>query len=249
MLNIIGLGLWDERDLTFRALDVLKASERVYLEGYTSYYNGDLQKLKDLIGKDVVVLGREDLEQTPEDTVLAGGEVSLLVMGDPLSATTHADLLMRAAEKGVKTRIIHNASVMTAVAETGLQLYKFGRTTTIAYPEGNYFPKSPYEVVKENKMRGLHTLCLLDVKSNEKRYMTINEGIELLLKMEEDRMQNQIKKTTPCIGVARLGGDTVIKYGSAEQLMNEDFGGPPHTLIIPSKLHEMEEEFLKKHKV
>ncbi|MBU0762082.1 MAG: diphthine synthase, partial [Candidatus Altiarchaeota archaeon] len=122
------------------------------------------------------------------------------------------------------------------------QIYKFGRTTTIAYPEGSYFPKSPYDVVKENHMRGLHTLCLLDVKADEKRYMTVGEGTQLLLKMEYERMQNQIREDTQIVGVARLGSeDAVIAYGSLKKISNYVFGEPPHALIVPGKLHEMEE--------
>ena len=245
MLYLIGLGLHDENDLSLKAVDVLRNSDRVYFESYTSFFNGDLGRLRELCGKEVVPLKRSDLEEKPEENVLAGGEVALLVAGDPFAATTHADLVLRAWKKGIKVRAIHNSSIHSAVGETGLQLYKFGRTTTIAYPEGKYFPTSPYDVVKENKTRGLHTLCLLDVKAEEGRYMTVNEGIQLLLRMENKQLQNQFKENTPCVGAARLGGDdAAIRYGTAAQLLKENFGGPPHALIIPAKLHPMEKEML-----
>lgn len=35
-LFVIGLGLFDEKDITLRALEAVKSSERVYLEAYTS---------------------------------------------------------------------------------------------------------------------------------------------------------------------------------------------------------------------
>lgn len=250
MLNLIGLGLSDESGLTLKALEILKNSDNVYLEGYTSKCNFKLEGLEGLIGKKITVLGRKDVEETPGDTLLKPGENSLIVLGDPLVATTHSDLFLRAKDSMIKTRVIHNASIYSAVAETGLQIYKFGRTTTIAYPEGSYFPKSPYDVVKENHMRGLHTLCLLDVKTDQDRYMSVSEAVELLLRMEYERMQNIIREDTPMVGVARIGADdAVIKYGSAKQLMNEKFGGPPHTLIVTGKLHEMEHEMLALYKV
>lgn len=63
-------------------------------------------------------------------------DVSLLVVGDPLwcvsgrflchsnllSATTHTDIVIRAKQIGVRVEIIHNASVMAAVASSGLQV-------------------------------------------------------------------------------------------------------------------------------
>ncbi|MFH0862114.1 MAG: diphthine synthase [Candidatus Altiarchaeota archaeon] len=286
MLNLIGLGLYDEKDLTIRALEALKASDRVYFESYTSFFNGDLKKLSEMCGQEIIPLKRADLEEHPEDNVLKQSpvsspqssrqfsvlslqssedrrtetedsqdrrpkteNVSLLVMGDPLAATTHSDLIIRAEKAGIKVKIIHSSSVYSAVAETGLQLYMFGKTVTIAYPEGKYFPMSPYDGLKDNRQRGLHTLCLLDVKADEGRYMTVNEGIDLLMKMECSKMQNQFRRDTLCVGVARLGGDTVIKYGPASKLSAEDFGGPPHVLIVPGKLHFMEEEMLNRFRV
>ncbi|MBD3388906.1 MAG: diphthine synthase [Candidatus Altiarchaeales archaeon] len=249
MLYLIGMGLHDERDLSLKAVEALRGCERVYLESYTSCFNGDINRLQEMLGKEVVLLDRKDLEENPEENVLAGGEVGLIVMGDPMVATTHSDLVLRAREKGAEVKVIHSSSVYSAIAETGLQIYKFGRTTTIAYPEGDYFPKSPYEALKENHMRGLHTLLLLDVKADEGRYMTVNEGIKYLLMMEESCLQNQFKKDSKCVGVARLGGDTAIRYGTAEEVIKEEFGGPPHILIVPGKMHYMEEEMLKAYEV
>ena len=52
--------------------------------------------------------------------------VSFLVAGDPLCATTHTDLFLRAVKMGVKVEVIHNASIMNAIAACGLSLYRFG---------------------------------------------------------------------------------------------------------------------------
>lgn len=42
------------------------------------------------------------------------------------SATTHTDLQLRAHEKGIEVKVVHNASIMNAVGICGLQLYRFG---------------------------------------------------------------------------------------------------------------------------
>lgn len=48
--------------------------------------------------------------------------------------------------------VIHNASVMGAVASCGLQLYNFGQTVSIPLWEGNWEPDSFYEKIKVNKV-------------------------------------------------------------------------------------------------
>jgi len=73
--------------------------------------------------------------------------------------------------------------------------------------------------------------------------MTVNDGVEILLKIEEKKKQNIFAKDTLCIGCARLGSkDQIIQAGTAEELLGYDFGKPPHCLIVPGKLHFMEEE-------
>ena len=47
------------------------------------------------------------------------------VVGDPFGATTHSDLFIRAREKGIQTRVVHNASIMNAIGCCGLQVFKF----------------------------------------------------------------------------------------------------------------------------
>ncbi|MFH1126413.1 MAG: diphthine synthase [Candidatus Altiarchaeota archaeon] len=247
MLYLVGLGLFDELDLSLRGLEKLKDSDKVYLELYTNFYHGDLKKLEKLCDKKIVILKRSDIEEHPDENVLKDAQkkvVSLLVPGDPMVATTHIDLALRARKKGIEVKVIHSSSVYSAVAETGLQIYKFGKTTTLAYPESSYFPTSPYDAIKENRDRGLHTLCLLDVKADEQKYMTVDDGIRILLEIEKKKKQGIFTEETLCVGVSRLGGDTLIKYGKAAELMKIDYGKPPQILVIPGKLHYLEEEAL-----
>ena len=45
-LSLIGLGLWDEKDLTLRGIEEAKKSNEVFLDTYTGIWNGNLKKLE-----------------------------------------------------------------------------------------------------------------------------------------------------------------------------------------------------------
>lgn len=246
MLYLIGLGLHDAKDLSIKGLEAVKACESVYAELYTNAYD-DIEGARHLAGKEIVILKRSEMEETRIQHILKEAQesnVALLVPGDPMVATTHVDLVLRARKASIDCKIIHSSSVYSAIGETGLQIYKFGKTASLVYPEKNYFPLTPYGILKENLERGLHTLLLLDVRAEEKRYMTVNEGINLLLEMEKQKKEGMFSLDTLCVGVARLGGESTIKAGKAGDLMKDVFGKPPHCIVVPGNLHYMEEEAL-----
>ncbi len=249
VLYIIGLGLYDEKDITLRGLEAINACEKVYLEGYTAVLNTDLKKLESLYNKNIVKLNREQIEQTPNESFLEEAKhknIALLVIGDPMSATTHIDLLLRARQIGINVKIIHNASIITAVGKTGLQVYKFGKTTSIPFSTKSFKPVTCYEVLGQNKRAGLHTLFLLDLDPVNNKFMTVNEAIKYLLELENSQKAGFFTPQTYCVGVARIGGDNeILKSGKASELMDYDFGGPMHSLIVPGRLHYMEELALK----
>jgi diphthine synthase len=98
------------------------------------------------------------------DQILEGADeldVALLVGGDPFSATTHTDLVLRAKEKGLQVEIVHNASILNAVGCCGLQLYNFGETISIPYWTDVWQPDSFFDKIIKNYKNKLHTLCLL----------------------------------------------------------------------------------------
>src|SRR3989338_5580684 len=232
MLYIIGLGLSDAKDITMKGLEAVKKCSKIYLENYTSSFQATKEELETLYKKPIILADREMIEKN-SDKILgnSGNEnIALLVIGDPMGATTHIDFILRAKEKKIPIKIIHNASIINAVGITGLQLYKFGKTTSICYKEGNW----------------LHTLCLFDIKKDENRYMSIKEAIQTLLEIENKRKENIFTENTLCVGCARICSDTeIIKSGKASDLLKLDFCGPLHCLIVPGKLHFMEEEALK----
>lgn len=253
VLYFIGLGLYDEKDISLRGLEAIKKCDAVYLENYTSILSCDVKKLEKLYGKKIILSSREQVENKAEDTILKNAlskDVAFLVIGDPMSATTHIDLRLRAEKAGIECIVVHNASVFSAVGVTGLQLYKFGRTTSIPFSEEKWHPETPYGVIKENKKNGLHTLILLDLRPGEKKFMTVNQAIEYLLSIEGKRKEKVFFKELFCVGCARLGSlKPCIKAGNAEELLKEDFGKPMHCLIIPGKLHFAEEEALELFKI
>ena len=248
MLYLVGLGVYDEKDVSLRGLETLKNCSEVYAEFYTNHFSGSIKDLEGMIGKKIVLLKRGDLEERPEQNVLKSSktaDIALLISGDPMVATTHIDIILRAKKLGIPYKIVHSSSVYSAIGEAGLQIYKYGKTASLVYPEKNYFPTSPYDILRENQKAGLHTLFLLDIKAEEDRCMTVNEAIELLLQIEEKKNEGLFGLDTLCIGIARLGGDTTIKAGKASDLAKEDFGMPPHCLIVSGNLHFMEKEALE----
>ncbi len=240
MLCLVGLGLWNENDMSLKGLAALKKADSVYCEFYTNRWLGDLKKLEDISGKKIHVLSREDVESERITDEAKEMNVVLLVPGDPLVATTHVQLLIDARGKGVETEIIHASSIFTSVAETGLQLYKFGRTTTLAFLEKSFKPSSPYEVIQENRKAGLHTLLLLDIKEQD-RYMTIKDGIEVLKAIGE-----HLDDKTKIIACCQLGSpDQKIKYGTMGELSKDgSLKETPAVIILPGRLHFKEEEAL-----
>jgi diphthine synthase len=248
MIILSGLGLHDTGDIPFKTLKAAEKADKILLESYTGLYHSTKKEIEKVVGKEIQLISRTNLEDNLEDLVEKASTQTILVLvpGDPLTATTHIELLIQARRKNVQVEVIHASSIYTAVAETGLQLYKFGKTTTLAFLSGEYKPSSPYKTILQNLRQGLHTLVLLDVQAEENRYMGVNEAIETLAELEQLLGGGLFNHDLQVVGCARLGGkNSVIKYGTIEEILRQDFGEPPHIIIIPAKLHFKEEEMLE----
>lgn len=246
-LYIIGIGLSTEKDITVKGLELVKKCDKVYLENYTSLLQCSIQDLEKFYGKKVILADRTASEQGDIKIIEEAKKknVAFLVVGDPFSATTHIELFKLAKEKKVPVQVVHNASILTAVGITGLQLYKFGRVTSIPFIEDHPQLETPYNVLKENQEQGLHTLFLLDLKPDQKKFMTVNQALEILEKIESRKKENLVKKDTLVIGCARLGSeDAMIIAGLLEKVKKQEFGKAPHCVIFPGKMHFIEKEFL-----
>lgn len=134
--------------------------------------------------------------------------VAFLVVGDPFGATTHTDLVLRAKEKGIKVQVVHNASILNAVGCCGLQLYSYGEIVSIPYWTENWEPDSFYDKISSNRERGLHTLCLLDIKVKEPtlesilkrkkeymppKFMSVAEAADQLLRIVDKKLESGTK--------------------------------------------------------
>jgi len=250
-LIFIGLGLYDELGLSLRGQAEARACDYVFAELYTSIMPGiRVEKLTRVISRPVEVLSRIDVEDRAEEKILSkarAGKVAFLVAGDPMVATTHVDLRLRAERAGIRTRIIHGASVASAAAGvTGLQSYKFGRTLTVPLPHTEEFPESVYAGLKRNFEAGLHSLILLEVDVESHQRVTIPQALEQLLSFSARTTDGLVTPKTLVIGLARLEApDMIARAGPVSDLTQMDFGDPPYCLLLPNKLHFVEAEALQ----
>ncbi len=244
MLYLIGIGLGNELDITVNGLETVRRCSRVYLENYTSLLDTTTKKLEQLYGMEVILAEREMIEDGKEILEFAQNkDVALLVIGDALSATTHISLLMQAKEENVEFKVIHNASILNAISDTGLSLYKFGKTASIPFDNNDI--ETPYNILKDNLSINAHTLFLLDLMPKKNLYMAVNEAIEYLLRMESRKKLKVLDRNTMVVACCGLGHEkSIIKYGKAADILSREGSIFPQCLIIPSKLHFVEEDFL-----
>lgn len=182
------------------------------------------------------------------------------------SATTHTDLVLRARELDIPVQTVHNASIMSAVGATGLQLYNFGQAVSMVFFTDTWKPASFYDRIKENHSIGLHTLMLLDIKVKEQslenlargrkiyeppRFMTAAQCAGQMLEIEAERGEGICKPQSLAIGVARVGaGDQRMAAGTLEQLSQVDLGSPLHSLVLlGSRTHYLERDFIREYAV
>lgn len=243
MLYFVGIGLADEKDISVKGLEAVKKADFIFLESYTSIFNCPVKDLENFYGRKIIKADRNLVEKNSDEILdkAKAKNVCFLVAGDPMCATTHADLLLRAKEKNVEVEIIHNASIVSAIGAVGLEVYKFGKITSIPFENKNV--KSPYEAMKVNLKNKMHTLFLIDLRPDENKFLTIKEAIEYLIR-------EGMKKTMKVLACARIGSKSQkIAYGEAEKLLDIDFGNPPYCLVVPAELHFMEEGMLKLYSV
>jgi diphthine synthase len=246
MLTMIGLGLGGPNSITMDGVIALSLSEHIFYETYTSPIHSDtLEWVRLKSQKEPVYLSRSQVEEPNELISLAKKtNVSLLIVGDALSATTHVSLLLECKKKNIECQVIHNASVLTAVAGIlGLQHYNFGPVATLVLPEGNYRPLSPIDKIKTNMENGNHSLVLLDIKADqpdeEPVYMTATQAAEQMI-------EAGIPNDTKVAVAARVGREgQELWYGKLKYLANRDLGKEPHSIVVPSRLHFTEKEFLE----
>ena len=238
MLYLIGLGL-DLKDISLKGIEAIGKCKKVYWETYTNVYNYTQKEIERVVKKKVILADRKKVEDEKNEILEQAKKekIALLVSGDPLAATTHVDLMIRANKEKIKVEIIHAPSVFTAIAETGLQLYKFGRTASIAKWSQSFRPDSFYDIIKKNEAMDAHTLLLIDIG------LPVSEALTYLDSIAKARDLQMLEKRI--IICERLGTkDQNFTIGKIPVLMKLKFK-LPSCIIIPGKLHFVEEDFIK----
>lgn len=236
MLYLIGLGL-NVDGISKYGLEMIMRCKKVYLEKYTVDFPYSEGELKDVIEKKIISVDRDFVENFKILDEAKRMNVALLIYGSPLTSTTHISLIQEAKESGIKYKIIYNASIFDVVLETGLQIYKFGKTTSIPTwnDEKNFTPDSFIDVIKENQSINAHTLVLSDI------------GLEFFKSMEQFEKSAKDKKL-------KLGKIVICQaLGTKRHKIYYDFIGnlrekniaKPFCIIVPSKLHFYEKEILE----
>ena len=90
---------------------------------------------------------------------------------------------------------------------------------------------------------GNHTLVLLDIKADQPEteaiYMTASQAAEQIVNAG---LSDEIKVAV----AARVGReDQNLWYGKLKELAETDLGKEPHSLVVPSRLHFTEKDFLE----
>ena len=233
---LIGLGM-NKKSISVSALEILKSCDKIYFENYTVNFPYEKQELEKNYEIKIEELDRAKVE---DESVLKEAKeknVALLVYGDSLSATTHMQLILECKNRNIEYKIFHNASIITTIAETGLSLYKFGKTASMPnWKEHTNKPTSFMNYVKENSSIKAHTLILTDIGLN------IKDAIIQLLESGKEAKINLPGKiiAISCAGTSsqKIFYDTLGRIANLKLEM-------PFCLIIPTELHFLESEAIE----
>ncbi len=239
-LYLIGTGM-TKSSLTVEALKTLGTVDKIYLENYTVNFPYPKSELESQYNIRIEELDRSKVE---DESILQESkekEIALLVYGDSLSATTHIQLILECKKQNIDYKIYHNASILTTIAETGLSLYKFGKTTSMPnWSEHTNKPTSFATYIKENNSIKAHTLILTDIG------LEISPAIEQL---KESAKKESLKLPEKIIAISHAGTpQQKIFYNTPSNLSTQNIT-MPFCLIIPNNLHFLEEEALENLKI
>ena len=172
-------------------------------------------------------------------------ETVLISYGDPYIATTHLELKTRAIQDNIETKTIHSSSIVSSlIGEVGLHYYKVGKVLTIMDD-----PKSiitPYNTIFDNLLNRIHSVILLEYNEDKSFFLEPQNALSMLLDCEEKQKRKIISSETFGIVASRIGkNDQRIISGNIGNLIKNKFGEPPHSIIIPGKLHFTESDAVK----
>lgn len=235
MLYIIGLGL-NERSMTKEGLDALSKCKKIYLEEYTVDFPYTKHQLEEILNKKLVSANREKVENLSLVDEAKKLNVALLVYGSPLTATTHITLVNECKASKIKYKLIYNASIFDAVAETGLSLYKFGKVASMPAWKKSFEPTSFMQIVKDNMSIEAHSLILIDIG------LPFDKALEQL-KVASTEYKIPLKRLVVCQAMGTK--DRKVLFRPLSEMEGYDGVKSPYCIILPSKLHFVEKEVLE----
>jgi len=278
-LLLVGMGMGQLEGMTQEAMHAASAADHRRYEAYTALWpEAELARLEARIGP-IQRIMRPEVEEPDELLTLATTSlVALLVVGDPLQATTHVDLQLRASDAGVECHVFHGLSITTLVTgAVGLSNYKFGRQTTFTYPYGGWVATSPLEVVAVNWAQNLHTLALLDLDptgqgTGDQRPMTPSDAAHAMRLMWEklidldaneppmedvvqasrhamiERYLQQSIDEVPVVLCSDMGTPDQTMVTTTVGGLDQERGGRLNCLVFPASTGDIEEKALARWK-
>jgi len=256
-LWLIGIGPGDLDHITERARRVARGCSKRYLEGYTAILPPTEEKRLESVVGPWEKLMRDGVE-SPKSMLdeARSGAVALLVVGDPMQATTHIDLEERCAEEGIGFHVIPGLTATAlAVSLSGLQSYRFGRQVTIPFSDGDYLPTSPFEMICRNKEAGMHTLALLDLDPTgmgleQPRPMTPSEAVDHLVRMNEKVEDfDELVEEWGGLLLSDLGTEEESVISGSLGDLSQMKGGHVHALIIAAEFSGLEAEAFERRRI
>lgn len=244
MLFLVGIGL-SGKDISLRAIEVCKACD-LFVDRYTSSIDDKrIEMIENLMGRRVEELSRRDMEDDAKVLVsrASTADMAVLVGGDPLMATTHKILFMEAKRQGVGIGVVHSASILSAaIGESGLDFYRFGQVSTVPKWSEHYSPVSFYEVVRRNKLNGLHSLLLLDYKQELGGSLSVKEAIDTLEEAEREYKSGIIRDDTKIVVLSNVSSEKAERVFTSIARAKELGMDGVSVIIIPAELTDIEKE-------
>ena len=264
-LALIGIGPGKVSSMTLEAVELARHADVRLYEAYTALWSEkSLKELEQEIGS-IQRIMRPTIEQ-PEDLFeMAKNQfVAVLVVGDPMQATTHIDLQLRAENAGISVHVVHGISITTLVpGATGVSNYKFGRSTTLTYPYGEWIVTSPLEVMLQNYSHQLHTLVLFDLDpsgagTGDQQPMQASDAAESIAKMalkykemeltKEQREMIQEIEEFEVVLCSDLGTDDQCLQTTTIRNLGTKSSGRLNCMVLLANLSEIEREAVNRWK-
>ncbi len=248
MLYLIGTGLGDY-DITKEAEKALSLCDAIMVDGYTAAISDKkLEYMRSISDKSIRILGRTALEEDISKTIseAKSKNLAILVNGDPLIATTHKTILIEARKNNIDFKVLHSTSVLSvSMAESGLDFYRFGPICTIPRWSEHYKPVSFYETVLNNIKNNQHSIMLLDYDNEKRESIRLEEALTIMRNAESHYGNGIMADNSYVELLCDLGTEKQkIKYCKLNEI-DKSINYTMATLILPAKLSDIENEYLK----